>query len=99
MQPDQPESSGVQTLRVLYRGRVHGVGFRWTCSQIAKRYPVKGYVRNLPDGSVELVVQGNAAAIAGLTGAIAESFRGHISSSQEEPFEAAGEFAGFEVRR
>lgn len=41
-----------------YRGRVQGVGFRWRVSQIAKSFPCTGYVKNLPDGSVELLVEG-----------------------------------------
>ena len=41
-----------------YRGRVQGVGFRWKVSQIAKSFPCTGYVKNLPDGSVELLVEG-----------------------------------------
>ena len=38
--------------RVIYRGRVQGVGFRYTSASIARRFPVTGYVRNLPDGTV-----------------------------------------------
>jgi acylphosphatase len=41
-----------------YRGRVQGVGFRWRVSQIAKSFPCTGYVKNLPDGSVELLIEG-----------------------------------------
>ncbi len=45
---------------VIFRGRVQGVGFRYTASHIAGRYEVTGFVRNLPDGSVEMLVQGSA---------------------------------------
>ena len=41
-----------------YRGRVQGVGFRWRVSQIAKSFSCTGYVKNLPDGSVELLIEG-----------------------------------------
>lgn len=43
---------------VRYRGRVQGVGFRATVFSIARRHPVTGSVRNEPDGSVLLEVQG-----------------------------------------
>lgn len=43
---------------VIYRGRVQGVGFRYTAQTIAKEVGVAGYVRNLPDRTVELVVEG-----------------------------------------
>jgi acylphosphatase len=47
--------------RVTYTGRVQGVGFRYTAQQLAAGYPrVAGYVRNLPDGDVELVAEGPA---------------------------------------
>jgi acylphosphatase len=40
--------------QVFYSGRVQGVGFRYTVKQIAAGYEVTGFVRNLPDGRVEL---------------------------------------------
>jgi acylphosphatase len=40
--------------QVLYSGRVQGVGFRYTTKQIASGFDVTGWVKNLPDGRVEL---------------------------------------------
>ena len=40
--------------QVLYSGRVQGVGFRYTVKQIASGFDVTGWVKNLPDGRVEL---------------------------------------------
>jgi acylphosphatase len=49
---------------VYYSGRVQGVGFRATAVSIARRHPaVRGWVRNLPDGRVELLVDGSKEAI------------------------------------
>lgn len=45
--------------RVSFQGRVQGVGFRATAHSIARRFPVTGWVRNEPDGSVLLEVQGD----------------------------------------
>ncbi len=40
--------------QVIYSGRVQGVGFRFTTRQIAAGYDVTGWVKNLPDGRVEM---------------------------------------------
>jgi acylphosphatase len=44
--------------RVVYSGRVQGVGFRATAVTLAQEFPVHGWVRNLPDGRVELLAEG-----------------------------------------
>ena len=49
--------------RVVVTGRVQGVGFRWFVRQEARRLGVAGWVRNLPDGSVELAAGGAAPAV------------------------------------
>jgi len=46
--------------RVRYSGRVQGVGFRFTSLRLSRSYQVAGYVRNLDDGRVELVAEGDA---------------------------------------
>ena len=47
-------------MRVRYEGRVQGVGFRYTTQRLAAGFQVNGYVMNLPDGAVEMAVQGPA---------------------------------------
>lgn len=44
--------------RLLISGRVQGVAFRWETLQAAERCRVSGWVRNLPDGRVEAVIEG-----------------------------------------
>lgn len=46
-------------LLAIARGKVQGVGFRATAKAIADRLGLKGFVRNLPDGSVEICAQGD----------------------------------------
>jgi len=46
-------------VRISFRGHVQGVGFRYATLRLAQRFPaISGYVRNMPDGSVELFAQG-----------------------------------------
>ena len=47
-------------------GRVQGVGFRWFVRQQARRWGVRGWVRNRPDGSVEISAAGPSEALEGL---------------------------------
>ncbi len=45
--------------RVIFQGRVQGVGFRMRACSCAKRLPITGWVRNEPDGTVMLEAQGS----------------------------------------
>lgn len=49
--------------RFVIGGRVQGVGFRWFARDAALREGVTGWVRNLPDGRVEALVEGDAEAV------------------------------------
>ena len=44
--------------RVIFEGRVQGVGFRYTTKELARGFDVCGWVKNLPEGSVEMQVMG-----------------------------------------
>ena len=65
---------------VLYTGRVQGVGFRYTTSNLAKRFVVAGYVQNLSDGRVRLDVQGRADQVRGLLDAIDQTMARNIKA-------------------
>lgn len=88
-----------QRLRQVFEGRVQGVGFRYRVSTIAKRLPVTGYVRNLPDGSVEVIVEGIQADIEEFLEQIRSGMGSAITREQQQRSEAVtGEFTGFSVR-
>lgn len=56
--------------RWLVRGTVQGVGFRWFVLRQARRLGLVGFVRNLPDGCVEVAAAGDAAGLARLARAL-----------------------------
>lgn len=58
--------------RWLISGTVQGVGFRWFTHRVAGRFGVSGWVRNLPDGRVEVVGQGTSGALDSLEEALRE---------------------------
>ena len=49
--------------KLLIRGEVQGVGYRFFAQRAAARHQVVGYVRNMPDGSVESLAEGSAASV------------------------------------
>lgn len=82
---------------VTYTGRVQGVGFRWTARQVASGFAVGGYVRNLPNGNVDLVVEGTADQVEACVAALAERMAGCIHQTQVRD-ETPGGYTGFSIR-
>ena len=87
-----------QRREVYYSGRVQGVGFRYTARAIAARFAVSGCVRNLPDGRVHLVVEGEADEIKMFLQAVQDEMRHYVSSAEETAGQAGGRFQGFEIK-
>ena len=84
-----------QRMHILYSGRVQGVGFRYTAKSMATGFDLTGTVRNLPDGRVELVAEGERAELEDFRRAIQDSELGHfIREEKAEWVAAAGEFRG-----
>ncbi|RKY12437.1 MAG: acylphosphatase [Planctomycetota bacterium] len=82
---------------VTYQGRVQGVGFRFTVRQIASRYDLTGFVRNLPDGTVEMFVQGSTDDVALCLRDIGESFAGYVKNAKIEDVSPDARFDGFSI--
>ena len=89
----------MKRVHILVYGRVHGVFFRHNTNKIAHELGLNGFVRNLADGSVEVVAEGNEEKLKklaefckkGLFGARVDD----IKISFEKP---KNEFSGFEIR-
>lgn len=75
--------------RVVVHGHVQGVFFRETARRAAERHGVAGWVRNLPDGTVEAVLEGESDGVARLVAFMREGPRGakveRVDVSEEEP--------------
>lgn len=85
--------------RFIIKGRVQGVGFRYFTVTAARRSGVAGWVRNLPDGSVEAIAEGSSSAM--------DDFRDHlrvgpssgrVTSVAESELPVSGSFNGFDVK-
>jgi acylphosphatase len=87
-----------QQHEIFYSGRVQGVGFRYTVRSLATRSDVTGFVRNLSDGRVHLLVEGSAREISGFIEAIREEMRHYITDVQETVRPGSGRFSSFEIR-
>ena len=84
--------------RVYYSGRVQGVGFRATARNLATAFGVAGFVRNLDDGRVELVVEGTSDTIGSFLEAILREMSRRVRDIQmivEPPGDP--HFDGFEI--
>jgi acylphosphatase len=79
-------------------GRVQGVGFRYFVQEAADREGVMGYVRNLPDGSVEAYVEGEAEAVTRVERAIRQGPGGaHVKNVNVDDEEPGGYYKGFSI--
>jgi acylphosphatase len=87
-----------QRCQVFYSGHVQGVGFRYTTSHIAARFEVTGFVRNLPDGRVELVAEGSPEELTAFLDEMAERMGNYIRSTAVDRRAATGEFHDFSIR-
>lgn len=83
--------------RLLIKGRVQGVGFRFYMQRKARELGLAGWVRNCRDGSVEAVIQGGPGAVEAM---IAWAHRGPPSAlvAGVQVTDANGDYAGFETR-
>jgi len=86
-------------LRVDFAGRVQGVGFRATARMIASRYAVTGWVRNEPDGSVTMEVQGDADEVERCLASLRGRMAGLIRSERSTPGALIDGESGFTIDR
>jgi acylphosphatase len=86
------------TVSTIYEGKVQGVGFRATVLSLAKGFEIIGWVRNLPDGRVELLATGEPSEIEAFLEEIRSShLAGHIDNESVLPTTAEPGLKGFRI--
>ena len=70
-----PDHTTLSARRFVVRGRVQGVGFRWFVEREAHMLQIAGWVRNDPNGTVEVFAQGTREQLAGLHSRLREGPR------------------------
>ncbi len=89
----------MKRITVYFAGRVQGVGSRFRTHEVGRQFAVTGFVRNLNDGRVELVAEGEAAEVHGFLEAVKSTPRDNISQAVVSLTDAKHEFSAFEIRR
>jgi acylphosphatase len=86
-------------LHAEFTGRVQGVGFRATCASLARRAGLSGWVRNRPDGSVELEILGGRSEIENVLTELRGTYAGSGIRDEHRTWgEAQAAKGGFEIR-
>ena len=88
----------MQRRTYYFTGRVQGVGFRYTARHVAAGHQVAGYVRNLDDGRVELVMEGPEPEMDAVVEGINAELGRNISRTTCDTSPPTGEFRDFSVR-
>ena len=83
---------------VYYSGRVQGVGFRYTVCRLAGGFAVKGFVRNLSDGRVQVIAEGDSDQLGLFLASIEAEMDGYVRSKDLDQQEPSGEFVDFGLR-
>lgn len=91
----------MKTIEAVFEGRVQGVGFRYACKDLARSFDVSGYVKNLSNGAVRLILQGDQEEVdAYLEELLNEHPLGdHIKSHQISPHPEDADLLGFSIHR
>ena len=89
----------MSSLQIFYEGNVQGVGFRWSVRHAAKGFDVTGWVRNLPDGRVELQITGEDGEVHAFLDCIAQGeLHALIHKQIENRLQKSVTARGFEIR-
>lgn len=81
----------------MFSGRVQGVGFRYTAARMAQKFPVTGFVKNLSNGQVELMAEGEEKSLEDFLKAIKEAFQQYLRGVDTQWGETTGRYQGFKI--
>jgi acylphosphatase len=86
--------------KILISGEVQGVGYRFFAQRAAARHQVTGYVKNLPDGRVEALVEGERAHVEAFLHDLATGPAwGKVAHVEEINLEPTGMYSSFRIER
>ena len=85
--------------RMIFQGRVQGVGFRARAKSVASRYMITGWVRNEPDGTVMLEAQGNEQTLENFLNDLRRKTSGLVEREIHAHVRTEAKEEGFEIRR
>jgi len=91
------EKLEISRFRIVYTGRVQGVGFRWNVKDVSESFEVTGFVRNLSDGTVELWVEGEKAEARKMIDAVEGKLRDYWHSKVEDEREGEPQYEDFSI--
>ena len=83
--------------RVIYFGRVQNVGFRWNVSNILSKFSLTGYVKNLDDGSVEVLLEGEDIEVKSGTIAVDRKMQSYWKRKKLEDNHGKPHFSSFSI--
>lgn len=83
--------------KIVFRGNVQGVGFRFTAHRYARRHQLTGYVKNLPDGTVEMLAQGPEQSIQDCIDDLKNYFAGGIRSLDTQDLPPNPKYQDFKI--
>ena len=87
----------LKRVEAVYSGMVQGVGFRFTAQRLAEGLDIKGWVKNLPNGAVQLVAEGSEDNLHKLLGQLKTHFKDDIKNAGINWQEPTGKFSDFRV--
>ncbi len=82
---------------IIFIGQVQGIGFRFTAFRIANGYKLSGFVRNSPNGTVEMLAQGSSDDIVNCIRDIEDAFSGYIRETKIEEVTFDPQYTDFKI--
>jgi acylphosphatase len=83
---------------VVFRGRVQGVGFRFTVERLAVNSGINGWVKNLSNGDVELVIEAEKKAVDDFLDKLRSQFHNYIHDEEIDLTDASANFDDFQIK-
>ena len=106
VRPDRSRPEGdllamgqTRRIKAYFSGMVQGVGFRYTTVSVARGFNVTGCVRNLPDGRVHLVAEGEPKELDAFLESVRDRMSHYVRACRFQSGPASGEFVGFGIER